>query len=170
VKIGPWRLQGLFLKRQSEVAAVWCGIVTREIMTVRNIAHAMLYGPHAEETRRLVRRHMRPLVDDAVGAARTLAQIAVGVDGFAKIKETVGDKAVDLSPRPFDDPAFNEERARVVEKLLRERMERMPPAQFQDLLRPCFQEDEMKLILLGGALGFVAGLAQFILVFGGFGS
>jgi hypothetical protein len=54
----------------------------------------------------------------------------------------------------------------VVERLLRERMEAMPPAQFQDLLRPCFQEDEWKLILLGAVLGFGAGLAQLVLVFG----
>jgi hypothetical protein len=46
-------------------------------------------------------------------------------------------------------------------------MESLPPDQFQDLLRPCFQEDEMKLILVGAALGFLAGLAQLFLVFGG---
>jgi hypothetical protein len=49
-------------------------------------------------------------------------------------------------------------------------MVQLPPDEFQDLLRPCFQEDEWKLILLGGVLGLLAGLAQLIFVFGGLGS
>jgi hypothetical protein len=51
--------------------------------------------------------------------------------------------------------------------LLRERMERLRPKDFQDLLRPCFQEDEMKLILTGAVLGLIAGVAQLLFVFGG---
>ena len=67
---------------------------------------------------------------------------------------------------------YDSVRARVFEGLgdesmLRERMESMPPDQFQDLLRPCFQEDEMKLILTGAVLGMLAGFAQLFFVFGG---
>ena len=51
--------------------------------------------------------------------------------------------------------------------MIQERMENLPPAEFQNLLRPAFQEDEMKLILLGAALGFAAGMAQLFFVFGG---
>jgi hypothetical protein len=46
-------------------------------------------------------------------------------------------------------------------------MQKMPPDEFQDLLRPCFQEDEFKLILTGAVLGFLAGWGQLVLVFGG---
>ena len=38
--------------------------------------------------------------------------------------------------------------------------------QFQDLLRPAFQEDEWILILVGGVLGACAGLFQLLVVFG----
>jgi len=44
-------------------------------------------------------------------------------------------------------------------------MENLPPAEFQDLLRPCFEEDELKLILTGAVLGLAAGFAQLVLVF-----
>jgi len=56
----------------------------------------------------------------------------------------------------------------VLEPLLRKRMEGLPPEEFQDLLRPCFQEDEWKLVLTGAVLGFLAGLGQLVFVFGGF--
>jgi uncharacterized membrane protein YheB (UPF0754 family) len=167
VRIGPWTCQGLFLKRQKEVAAAWCHIVTREIITLRQLVGAMLTGPRAERTQALIKHHMKTLVDEAVGVVRGVAQLAVGVRGFAQIKESVGAKAVAVSAVPFDDTVFNEDRAHVVEELLRERMERLPPEDFQNLLRPCFQEDEWKLILLGAVLGFGAGVAQWVYVFGG---
>jgi uncharacterized membrane protein YheB (UPF0754 family) len=162
-----WHLQGLFLKRQKEVAGVWCHIVTREILTLRHIVDAMLEGPRSERSRLVVTRHMKPLVEEAVGPARTLAQVAVGMEGFAKIKESVGEKALAVGPETFADEAFIEDRAEVLEKVIRERMENMPPEEFQDLLRPCFQEDEWKLILTGAMLGMAAGFAQLFFVFGG---
>ena len=54
----------------------------------------------------------------------------------------------------------------VAEKMLGERMADLPSREFQDLLRPCFQEDEIKLIVVGGVLGFLAGFAQLVFVFG----
>jgi len=41
----------------------------------------------------------------------------------------------------------------------------MPPEEFQELLRPCFKEDEWILIALGAVLGMVAGIAQIWFVF-----
>jgi uncharacterized membrane protein YheB (UPF0754 family) len=164
-RLGPWVLQGLFLKRQREVAGVWTGIVTREILTIRRLVDAMLHGPRGDNTRRMIRRHVKPVVDEAVELARPLAQVAVGPVGFSEIKKMVGEKAVEVSIDPFDDPAFVADRAVLVENLLRDRMESLPSAQFQDLLRPCFQEDEWKLIALGAVLGLAAGVAQLVFVF-----
>jgi uncharacterized membrane protein YheB (UPF0754 family) len=168
-RVGPFTIQGLFLRRQKEVAAVWCPMVTREVLTLRNIINAMLNGSRAERTAKLIRRHIKPVVDEAVGGGlgKALAQVAVGVEGFAQIKESVGPKALDISGDPFEDRMFNEDRATVVEEALRQRMEAMSSEDFQGLLRPCFQEDELKLILAGAVLGFGAGLAQLAFVFGG---
>lgn len=165
-KIGPWTFQGLFLARQSEVAATWCHLVTREIITIRNLVHALLHGPRSDRTRALVRSTIRPVVDEAMGLVKPVAQIAMGPRGFANIKEAVAEKALRVSTDPFEDRQFNEERAVVVEAIMRERMASMPPEQFQDLLRPCFQEDELKLILVGAVLGLAAGVGQLLLVFG----
>lgn len=164
-KVGPFVVQGLFLRRQKEVAAVWCGIVTREILTIKALTRAMLHGPRSDRSRAVIRKHIKPLVDDAVGIVRPVAQVAVGMESFARIKEQVGEKALDVSEDPFDNHIFNEDRAIVVETFMRERMEGLPPDQFQDLLRPCFQEDEWKLVLMGGVLGAAAGIAQLLLVF-----
>ncbi len=166
-KIGKWTVQGLFLKRQSEVAAVWCRLVTREIVTIRQIIEAMLHGPRSESTQALVKHHIQPIADEALGALRPAARLTVGSKGLEEIRDSVGDKAVAVSIEPFKNWSFIEERADVLEELLFTRMEGLPPEEFQDLLRPCFQEDEWKLILMGGVLGFLAGVAQLLFVFGG---
>ena len=166
-KVGPWTLHGLFLRRQKEVARIWCRLVTREIVTVRSIIHAMLFGPKAEATRDMIRRHIEPLVWRAAGPLKLPAQITVGPQKMEHMAQLVGDISVDVSTDPFDDWHFNRERSRIVERLLRQRMEELPSDEFQDLLRPCFQEDELKLILMGAFLGLLAGFAQLVFVFGG---
>lgn len=160
VQVGPWRVQGLFLRRQPEVAATWSRLVSTEILTLHHLVEAMLDGPRAERTRTLIRRHVKPLVDLALGPLRGVAQAAVGLRGFAGIKEGVGETAIEVALEPFEDRTFVLDRASAVASDLTQRMRNMPPAQFQDLLRPCFQEDEVKLILLGGALGLLAGFLQ----------
>lgn len=166
-RIGPWTVQGLFLKRQSEVARVWTRLVTREIVTLRRIMHSMLHGPRRERARSLIRRHIEPVVDEAMGLLRPAARLTIGSEGLDDIRRKVGDKALEVANTPFENWHFDEERSQVVEDLLYERMESLPPVEFQDLLRPCFQEDEWKLILLGAVLGLAAGIAQWLLVFGG---
>jgi uncharacterized membrane protein YheB (UPF0754 family) len=165
-RIGPWTVQGLFLKRQKEVAAVWCRIVTREILTVRRFMASMIHGPHAELTRQTLLAHLGPVVEEAVAAAGPLARAAIEPGDLAKITRSFERKALEVSADPLEDERFNEERAAVVERMLRERMEEMPAEQFQDLLRPCFKEDEWILIALGAALGALAGVGQILFVFG----
>lgn len=166
-KIGPFVLQGLFLRRQKEVAAIWCRLVTREMITVRQIIEEMLGGPNAERTHALIRKHVGRVADQALGLTLPMAGLTVGPGGLDEIRRTLADKAIKVSIEPFNHWPFNEERGVILERMLRERMESLPAEEFQDLLRPCFQEDEMKLILLGAALGFAAGIAQLFLVFGG---
>lgn len=166
IKIGPFVLQGLFLRRQPEVAASFCHIVTHEILTVGNMARFILEGPHGDRTRNMIKKHIKPVVDETTGIVRPLTQLALGPKGFATIKNRVGEMAVDISADAFDDSIFERNRAEAVEKIMRERMETLPAPEFQDLLRPCFQEDETKLIIIGAVLGCLAGLAQLFFIFG----
>ena len=166
VKIGPFRLQGQFLRRQPEVANAFCHIVTHEILTVGNLVDAILNGPKSHRARNLVRKHMKKLVDETAGMGKAFTQVAFGPTSFANLKQRVGDLSIEIAGETFDDPMFANDRAQAVEEIMRRRMEELSPEEFQDLLRPCFQEDEIKLIAAGAALGFLAGLAQLTFIFG----
>lgn len=159
-------IHGLFLKRQDEVSDSFCKIITEEILTVDQIAQSMLNGPEAQRTRAIIQKHFENLVDETVGIIKPFTQAAMGPKGFAELKEDAGLKAIDLSKTTLRDPLFNKERAQVVQSIMSERMKELPSEEFQDLLRPCFQEDEIKLIIIGGILGAMAGMAQLAFIFG----
>lgn len=166
-RIGPWTVHGMFLRRQREVAAAWCRLVTSEIITLQHIIYEMLYGPGAERAKELIKRHIRPVADRVIDGYALAGQVVMAEGTLAEIRDSVGEKAVAVSTDAFDHWPFNRDRARRAEALLRGRMEQLPPREFQDLLRPCFEEDEMKLILTGAALGLLAGIGQLVFVFGG---
>lgn len=166
-KIGPWQMHGLFLRRQKEVSEVYTRIITREVITMKHIVMELLHGPRSARSHAMIKRHLKPIVDETVGMARLAVQSALGAKRFADIKEYVGQTSIDLGAEPFQDELFNMDRADVVQKLMQERMEELTSDEFSMLLRPCFQEDEWKLVLLGAVLGLMAGIFQLVFIFEG---
>jgi len=126
----------------------------------------VLNGPKRERARNMVRKHMKKLVDETAGMGKAFTQMAFGPTSFANLKNRVGELSINIAADTFDDPVFEQDRAQAVADLMRQRMEELSPDEFQDLLRPCFQEDEIKLIMVGAALGFMAGLGQLVFIFG----
>ncbi len=164
IPVGPYRVQGLFLKRQKDVAENFARLTTEEVVTLKNIMQQVIYGPRSDRTRALIKRHLRPLLDG--GVVRTAAQLTVGPSGYADLKKSVEEKALDLAVIPFEDQQFNRERGAIVERIMCERMQDLSAQEFQDLLRPAFQEDEWILITVGAVLSMGAGFLQLFVIFG----
>jgi uncharacterized membrane protein YheB (UPF0754 family) len=166
-RLGRFSWQGLFLKRQREVAGVYAGIIADDVVTLSNIGEELLEGPRADRTRRMVEDAMRPAVDRAVGPglARSAVRVAVGAREYDAIRESVATEAVDYTMTPMSDPDFNEEQSERVRTLISERMREMAPADFSEMLRTAMREDEWLLYLHGAVLGFGAGLIH-LAIFG----
>ncbi|MEJ2756448.1 MAG: hypothetical protein P8104_11630, partial [Gammaproteobacteria bacterium] len=150
-RIGRFTVQGLFLKLQKEVAEVFCRLGTQRFVTLNNIMQEMLYGDRAYRTRSIIRRHLKPLIDAT--AVKTMAQLTIGLNGFVDLKRRVEEKACALTSEAVADDTFNLARSHNLAALFQKRMEDLSPEEFQDLMRPAFQEDEWILIALGAALG-----------------
>ncbi|AUM14233.1 DUF445 domain-containing protein [Ketobacter alkanivorans] len=161
---GP-TVQGLFLSRQNAVSEVFCRIITAEILTIGHIMNEIFRGPKADRAKAMLKKHMRPVIDG--GMVKTVAQLTVGPEGFVDLKRTIEEKTIEMSLASFDDPIFSKERGKVVEMMFRTRMQAMSSEEFQELLRPAFQEDEWILITMGGVLGLLAGFAQLFFMFAG---
>ena len=163
-RLGPLRLQGLFIKRQPEAAEKYAEIVADEIVTIGNVAETLLHGSQSDRTRKMIRDAVRPEIDRAVGVAAPAIRVATGSDRYEAARESFAAETADRTIEPLQDPEFNEERSEAIRALITGRIRDLPPRDFVGLLRPAFVEDEWMLILLGAALGFVAGWIQLAVV------
>lgn len=164
-RLGPIRIQGLFLRRQPEAADVYAAIIADDIVTLSNIGKELLHGPRSDRTRQMIATAMRPAVDRATGFARSAVRVAVGTREYDSIRDTVAVEAVDYTMTPLKDEEFNRRQSESVRKLIAARMREMSSADFSELLRSGMQEDEWLLVLHGAVLGFGAGLVHY-LIFG----
>ncbi|MDX1693428.1 MAG: hypothetical protein R3208_06665 [Ketobacteraceae bacterium] len=171
IHIGPFTLQGLFLKRQKAVAHVLCHITTTEVITISNILYAMLTGPKRERTHKMIQKHVRKSIDDTnswgMGIGKPVVKSMLGTKGYIDLKMRAAEHAILLAEDELlSNNAFNVGQKEIIEDLLRTRMESLSSEEFQGVLRPAFQEDEWKLIAVGALLGLGAGFAQLFFVFG----
>ena len=163
-KIGPFRLQGLFIKRQPTAAEKYAEIVADEVVTIGNVADNLMHGSQSDRTRKMIRDAIRPEVDRSVGLAAPIIRMTTGNEQYERLREAFAEESVDQTIDPLHDPEFNDERSDAIEGWMAERITRLPPEGFVELLRPAFEEDEWMLILLGAVLGFVAGCIQLLVV------
>lgn len=163
-RLGPFRLQGLFIKRQPEAAEKYAEIVADEIVTISNVAENLMYGSQSDRTRKMIRDAIRPEVDRAVGIAGPLVRMTTGSDEYERVRERFAADSVDRTIASLHDPEFNTARSEAIRELIRDRIRSLTPESFVQLLRPAFIEDEWMLIVLGAVLGFVAGWIQLLVV------
>ncbi|MDS1310492.1 DUF445 domain-containing protein [Marinobacter xiaoshiensis] len=156
-----WHIQGLFLRRQPEISDIWATLVAEELITVEKVADAMINGCRGDRTRAIIQKHLRPLMDNSL-LVKLTAQVTVGMSGYTELKKAMNQQALHATQDVFSDPAFNKERAPVVARVLAEQMKALQPAEFQDILRPAFREEEIQLMFVGGIFGAIAGTIQFL--------
>jgi uncharacterized membrane protein YheB (UPF0754 family) len=162
--LGLFSWQGLFFKYRDEVTDMYGDLVASEVITPRNMIEAVLRGPMSDRLFALIQTALETEMDRQVGLARPLVVMAVGGTGYRQVKELVADLVVRQLPdtaRELEQYAADalDIRATVVEK-----MREMSQDEFEQLLRPAFQQDEWKLIAVGAMLGFFVGELQVQLV------
>ena len=92
-RLGPLRWQGLFVRRQPEVADVYASIVADDILTVAEFGNELLHGPRSDRTRALIESAMRPAIDRAIGPLRPAVRVAVGAREYDAIQRVVRHRA-----------------------------------------------------------------------------
>jgi uncharacterized membrane protein YheB (UPF0754 family) len=158
-----FRLQGMFLRRQHEVAEVYADVIANDIVTVENLGAELLHGANSDRTRQMIANAMRPAIDRSVGSARPLVRLAIGPHEYDAIRDTVAREGVELTVDPLSDPGLNRRQGRAIRTLLVERMREMPAEDFSDMLRSAIRQDEWLLLAHGGVLGVVGGALHLLL-------
>lgn len=157
--------QGLFLRRQDEVAEVYARIIAEDVITLQNIGDFLLHGPRGDRTRQMLVDAMGPTIDKAAGPARHLLRVAVGAKEFDAIRSGVAAETATHTITPFRDVEFAKRQGEQIRVMFAEKTRELPPKDFVEMLRSAFQDDEWLLYAHGAILGFGGGLAH-LLIFG----
>lgn len=157
-----YQWQGGFMKRQDEVSTVFAEIVVKELVTLENVMHEMMYGVRSHKTRELMKSHLYEMLESPVVSATLKMGMGDHLDEF---KDIIIDKSIDATMIPIRDPELNDSRASKIFGLFESRIRALTPQEFQNLLRPAFKEDEMTLVILGVITGVLAGWIHLVAIF-----
>lgn len=158
--------QGLFIKRQNEVSKEYAYMLAHDIFTFDRIFASIITGPTKDRFVNLITDHANHAIDEAAGLSKPVITLVAGKRNYEKIKNIAIDKTLKELPNSVKPVFPYAEKAMDLENIFRTRMQHLPPRDFVDFLRPVFQEDELKLILVGAVLGMGAGIGQLFILFG----
>ena len=166
IKIGPFTLQGMFLKRQQEVSKVYADIIERKLITPQNITHVILHGSGSAQLLELIELHVNDAIERYVAVAQPYFALGVGSDNYFRMKSLAVKRIFENSDKYlFYAYDYAHGALRVGDDLCL-RMQALSPEEFEGVLRPAYKQDEWKLIVTGALLGLAAGIAQLTFIFG----
>jgi len=165
IKVGPLVFQGMFLKRQKEVARVYSEIIDKKLLNSQNIADIVLHGSGSENLLELIELHVNDAVERYVAIAQPYFALSVGSENYFKMKEIAAKRIFDSSESYLSYAYDYTNSALCIGEDLCQKMQALSPEEFEGVLRPAYQADEWKLIVTGALLGMAAGFFQIYFVF-----
>ena len=166
VQIGPWQFQGVFIKRQREVASQFADVIADKVLTAENMVQHISEGPNRQRLLDLLEGQ----VEESMQEYERDAMVAMLVS-----KDKLEEAKADLLDRVRNADMSNSSQIKTfanqshrIHAQMEENLGALDAEEFGGILRPVFQKDEWKLILAGGVIGTGIGALQVVLLFGGF--
>ncbi len=164
VKIGPLIVQGLFHKRQSEVAEAFGRTVATRVLNADNIVATVMESEGAAHMDRIVERRIGELISKY--EAHPMAALVLPEEKRPALRAELLERIQAEWPKPGGFfHTFAGESVDLRGELER-RMKALDRESYEGVLRPAFQQDEWKLIAAGAILGTIAGVLQLVFIFG----
>ncbi|MGE0326869.1 MAG: DUF445 domain-containing protein [Polyangiaceae bacterium] len=162
-RIGPFVLQGLFHKRQHEVAERFAELVSAKLLNPDNIVETIQSSTKGDFVTGIVNRQLDALFDRY--ASHPMAAMLLPDTEREALRTQIQSRVTEELPKPGGFLHTFAGRAIDIRGELMERMKQLDPKSFEGVLRPAFQQDEWKLIVAGAALGLLAGVLQLVYLF-----
>lgn len=153
-------IQGMFLKRQKEVSAVYSEIIEKKLINSENITDIVLHGSGSEQLLELIELHVNDAIERYVAIAQPYFALGVGSENYFRMKKLAVEQIFNSTDKYLMYAYEYTNQALNVGSDLAERMQNLSPEEFEGVLRPAYQADEWKLIVTGAILGMMAGFAQ----------
>lgn len=162
-KFGPFVFHGLFHKRQKEVAGEFSKLTAGKVLNADNITKTVTQGESADKIQSIVEGRVNELIDKYL--AHPMAAMVLPADQREPLRNELLERIREEIPKEGGLLHTFAGKSVDIRHEINDRMDKLPPEEFEGVLRPAFQADEWKLILAGAALGLAAGVLQFVYVF-----
>lgn len=162
IPLGSYTIQGLFLKRQKQVAADYARIIASDILTPQTIIGELVAGPLSERVQKMVDDRVREMVDSKASIVKPFVVMAVGADTFRQMKQDTAQRLMEELEDVIMHAESYVETALDIENVVGKKMQAMTPLEFEGLLRPVFKQEEWILIMAGAVLGGLVGEGQLL--------
>ena len=154
------RFHGLFLQRQAEVSEEFATITSSRVITAKHCWERILFGNRRERFESMVLARATRAIDEQVGVLRPFVPLLVGSSKYRAARQQAAELLLQELPSCLLATYTYTEDAMGMQQLLSSRMKKLPSADFERVLHPAFEEDEWKLIAIGGLLGLAVGVFQ----------
>jgi len=161
---GFYTWQGVFQKRKDQVAADYGDMIASEIITIPKILEGVLNGPKSDRLFEIITREVQRTVDVQASVVKPFVAVAVGSRNYQEMKRTAARRAAELAPHTIHHAEGYATNALDVRNTIVDRMRKLSPMEFEELLRPAFRQDEWKLIAVGAIIGGLVGELQVLLL------
>ena len=162
--LGIFKWQGLFFKRQQEVASAYGALIAKEILTPSNMIESILTGKLSDNLFNMIQKNIQQMVDSQSGILKPIVVFAVGSDKYKAMKNSITENMIKQLPVALKHIEKYAEDAMDIQNTLVNKMQELTPAEFEGVLRPAFKQDEWILITVGAVLGFMVGELQVLLM------
>jgi uncharacterized membrane protein YheB (UPF0754 family) len=165
-QIGPFRIQGVFIKRQREVATSFADVIAGKVLNAENMMQHLNDGSNRQRVLNILENQVEESMQ--VYERDAMVGMLVSKDKLEEAKADLLDRvrSADMTDsrqiKTFADQSHH------IHAQLEENLGALDANEFSGILRPVFQKDEWKLILAGGVIGTGIGALQVVLLFGGF--
>ncbi len=153
-----FQLQGLFLQRQHEVSGEFSDHLAENVLTSEKIWNNIFTGRKRPEFDDMLEMYTKDFVTKE-GLERGLDSLGESTTDV-QIIQSVSEELSKELPKHVEVLHEYTDETLALKELMRERMELMTPKEFERVLHPIFEEDEMTLIISGAVLGAIAGFLQ----------
>ena len=163
-RVGPITIQGLFHKRQPEVAEAFGRIVATRVLNADNIVRTVMESDGATRMNEIVEHRVGELI--AKYEAHPMAALVLPPEERPALRAEVLERIKSEWPKPGGFFHTFAGEAVDLHGELERRMKALDRESYEGVLRPAFQQDEWKLIAAGAVLGTAAGFLQLVYIFG----
>lgn len=159
------KLHGLFLQRQAEVSHEFAAISAARVITAKGCWEHIMFGSCSARFEAMVVSRVTRAIDRQVGLLRPLVPLLIGASNFRAARQQAAELMLRELPSCLSATYAYTEDAMDMQRLLESRMIKLSSSEFERVLHPAFEEDEWKLIAIGGLLGLAVGIFQLLFVF-----